>query len=39
MQTIYRIHYTDTLTVETESAFIAQLESNDGERVTAVTQE
>jgi len=39
MQTIYRIHYTDTLTVKTDSAFIAQLESNDGERVTAVTQE
>ena len=36
--TTYRIHLTDTLTVETESAFIAGLESRDGLRVTAVTE-
>jgi len=36
--TTYRIHITETLTVETESAFVAGLESRDGHRVTAVTE-
>jgi len=36
--TTYRIHITETLTVETTAAFIADLESRDGLRVTAVTE-
>jgi hypothetical protein len=36
-QTTYRIEYSETLTVETTSARVAELESRDGFRVTAQT--
>lgn len=38
MSTTYRVHVTDSVVVETKSATVAQLESEAGSRVTAVTE-
>jgi hypothetical protein len=37
-ETTYRIRYSETLTVETASAFVAELESRAGYPVFAVTE-
>lgn len=38
VETTYTIRYSDTLAVETTSAFVAELESRDGYPVSAVTE-